>query len=308
MKKTHSLLPLFAAAMLAAGCTKEATVPGLRIFEEGMNGNGSKVLVDPSSPTANTWTSYDELGFYPGNGNEYFVQEGASGMFYANYNPTEDFIAWYPFSYHNGTDNAGSITLQELDNTIYCSNDGKLRVTFPMVAFGTAGCTSLTFQHVTGAIAFTLVNNRAAALPIEAVYLEASRSGSPLGLWPHPDPYTPNGIVCSKDAGGRLSISNTGVDYGFAYNTRDAEYDGGANDRLVVPAGGSVRLVLPVPITANTDFLVQLQTATLHPADEYEWEPYWDVSDDESDFITKHISNLTIERNHILNLPNLVIN
>lgn len=57
---------LMAAALLAAGCTKEARVPGLRILEEGMNGGGAKVLVDPSNHSSNQWIAGESIGVYMG--------------------------------------------------------------------------------------------------------------------------------------------------------------------------------------------------------------------------------------------------
>lgn len=300
-------VPLLAAAMLAAGCTKEATVPGLQIFEEGMTtGNGSKVLVNPSNPTHNTWKSWDYIRvFYSGTADNYKVKE-SSGNYYIEYDPTSngEFIACYPTSGGYSSVTTTSVTMSSINTRLDYPDgyNGNVDVLFPMVAFGDENSTSLTFQHVTGAIAFNIVNNSG-----EEKYIYEIEITNDIAIWPKYGGATFN---CSKDAGGNLVVSFDGGEKKkyCDWNTIDEDY----SSPVRLPNGASMYIVFPVPETSGTQFQfsVNAQTRTWHEAvidpetGDYLEPEGWNYEDN---YVTKTIDNLTIQRNHILRLPNFVI-
>lgn len=289
----HSLkwgaLPLLAVAMLAAGCTKEATVPGLQIFEEGMTtGNGSKVLVNPSNPTHNTWKDWDYIRvFYLGTAGNYQVLK-SSDNYYIDYDPTSNgaFVACYPTSGGYSSVTTDSVTMNNIHARLDYPDgyNGNVDVLFPMVAFGDENSTSLTFQHVTGAIAFYIVNNSG-----EDKYIDEIDITNDVAIWPK---YNAP-IECSKDAGGNLVVNFDGGSKYSNWYIKDAD----EFSPVHLPNGASMYVVLSVPKTTGTRFEFSVNAQTFN-------EEKWDYEDH---YVTKAINDLTIRRNHILRLPNFVI-
>ena len=294
------LLPLLAAAMLAAGCTKEARVPGLRILEEGMNG-GSKVIIDPSNPTRNSWVEGETIGIFDGqNAAEYEIKKTESGDFYVDYTGRDgDIVAWYPYSAITYGDlaigdyvshyptNVNSVTVpfrfdqQPID-------DGKLKVDLQMVAFANAGGGSLMFRHVTGALAFDVVNNTGRTIPLSYIRVFAYRNDAQAYLWPLPFSFgdTRNGFVCSKN-GNDISVEYlaTPSEETCCHSYWDYYMSG-----IELDDGESFRCILPIPVTsAPTDFIFEACEYAMMGSGEH--------------IISRTISGLTIERNHMYNLP-----
>ena len=291
----QSALPLFAVAMLAVGCTKESSVPGLQIFEEGMTtGNGSKVLVNPSNPTHNTWY-YDQINVYSGTNNIYQVKE-SSGNYYIEFTPTGAFSASYPTS-NTSSATTTSVSMNGFNNRLDYPDgyNGNVDVLFPMVAFGDEHSTSLTFQHVTGAIAFNIVNNSG-----EEKYIHEIEITNDVAIWPK---YGGATINCSKDAGGNLVVSFDGgtKNNSFDWITIDEDY----SSPVQLPNGKSMYVILSVPETTGTQFIVRVNAQTKTMIEDPFMGPMESYNDG---YVTKTIDNLTIQRNHILRLPNFVIN
>ena len=305
----HSLkwgaLPLLAAAILAAGCTKEATVPGLQIFEEGMvSGNGSKVLVDPNNPTHNSWSNTNfPIYVHSSAGSSSCSILETSGSFYIDYNPPSEFIAYYPdYAVYNSTPT--SVSIGYIDPTIVYSNgyNGSEQVDLPMIAFGDENSNTLTFQHATGAIAFNIVNHTTDK------YVANVTITNDIGIWPGYGESLAK-LNCSKDDNGNLVVS---VDGGTKFTSWEWDIRQQNGDPVHLPPNGSMYIVLPVPETTGTQFTVSVNAKDRNyhgpetdPVTGHYIPGGWRYDDN---YVTKTINNLTIQRNHILRLPDFVIN
>ncbi len=263
-----------------------------------MEGNGFKSLVDTADARRNGWVeAVEEIGVFSatrGLETSIGVLKEGEGKYYIDYTPTEDFVAWFPCANMETTESADSVRIGDKAGTNAVYDDGKVRVEFPMVAFGNASSENLVFRHVTGALAFTLENNGSVDFPISKVQFEASKNGSPFGLWP--DYWEGDGLVCRQDGNGNLVVESRVSNSIVSYNVTDAEDYG----MQVLRPGQTVRVYFPIPVTENTDFKVTVK----------EGEDHGDGSwDDKVNGIqvTKYIRNITIQRNHILNLPKFQI-
>ena len=276
----RSLIPLFALAPLVMGCTKEdaksAVVPGLRIVQEGMGGNGSKVWVSNTDKTQNGWVpySYFELerirlrNSITDTKTDVLKTDG--GNFYIDYTPTGNFSACYPSAMYNGSSTSTQVVLQNYASILNYPQDGdyagKLIVQFPMVAFGTASTTQLKFMHVTGAIAFDLVNNTGGAIlftggngGVHSIGVKAKdASGNAVNIW------ATNGntnFTCTLDGSGGINVSNNPganatdtttffLNKGKASASRDCLYEMDVDE--------TIHVVIPVPETTNTRFKISI--------------------------------------------------
>jgi len=283
------LLSLLAAALLAAGCSKEARVPGLRIFEESMNGS-AKVLVDPSNPAGNQWIAGESIGIYDFGTRSCNIQQDGS-KFYVDYNMSpQPLVAWYPYdaiNYYcgsftpNSTDSVVMGFGLETDVIYRLREDGKLSVRFPMVAFANEYDQSLMFRHITGAVAFDVVNNTGAAQTIAYILADAQRNSTWVNLWP--DCMNGNGFVCRRD--GSIGYLRP-CDESDGRNNRLyrlAREDGNA---IILADGDTLHCILPIPVTAEaTDFT-------------------FFVNNTPSNYIQmRTLTGMTIARNHMYNLP-----
>lgn len=263
-----------------------------------MEGNGFKSLVDTADARRNGWVeAVEEIGVFSatrGLETSIGVLKEGEGKYYIDYTPTEDFVAWFPCANMETTESADSVRIGDKAGTNAVYDDGKVRVEFPMVAFGNASSENLVFRHVTGALAFTLENNGSVDFPISKVQFEASKNGSPFGLWP--DYWEGDGLVCRQDGNGNLVVESRVSNSIVSYNVTDAEDYG----MQVLRPGQTVRVYFPIPVTENTDFKVTVKEGEGH--DDGSW-------DDKVNGIqvTKNIRNITIQRNHILNLPKFQI-
>lgn len=297
-------VPLLAAAMLAAGCTKEATVPGLQIFEEGMvSGNGSKVQVDPNNPTHNSWSN-TSLPIYvhsSAGSSSCYISE-TSGSFYIDYNPTSEFVACYPdYAVYNPTPT--SVSIGYIYPAILYPNgyNHSEQVHLPMIAFGDENSNTMTFQHATGAIAFNIVNNTTDK------YVAKVTITNDIGVWPGSGESLAK-LNCSKGSDGNLVVSFDGGTKLTSWYW-DIRQNG---DPVHLPPHGSMYIVLPVPETTGTQFTVSVNAKNRNwysggtdPVTGHYIPAGWRYDDN---YVTKTINNLTIQRNHILRLPNFEIN
>ena len=268
------VMPLMAAALLAAGCTKDVETPGLRIIEKNMTGRAgnSKVAVDFTDLTHNTWMAggveSSEYGYYY---KEYIsVAQGSSsavakeileseGNYYIEFNPTDDFSAGYP-SATNQSATSVSIPYSLSNNVLrYIRLDtyaGKCNVQFPMAAFGHSGDQSATFYHATGAIAFDIVNNTDITQIKSIVITALDENNAAVGLWGGNLTCTPNGNGISVANSG---TSNTTKFYPNTNYTKTSStnycYYGTGN-------GGRIHVVLPIPSTPKaTKFQIAIYQA-----------------------------------------------
>ena len=293
------------AALLAVGCSKEDRTPGLRIMEENMKGDGAKVWVDPSNVQHNSWVAGERVVCCPG-GSQIVAQEGSN--YYIDYTPSGSFVAAYPcYQYEYPDDSvfkmqSGCAILRDITATHWIADDGSMKVDFPMVAFGDASTGNLMFKHVTGVISFVLENTTNEDYPIYMVEFETYKNGNCHRIFPRNDyRYPDHGLFCTLGAGGELNLDLVADRY-YGYNDiRDAEGNDGAGGYYVLKAGTSIRLYLPVFPTENTDIRLIVHKAAYNSVNAM-WDDASSVGRDD-EYINRRIEGVTVERNHIVNLP-----
>ena len=299
-------LPLLAVALLAAGCTKDAdgTLNGIRIVQEHMGGDGgAKVWVDPTNQLVNGWmpaSGKNDSGNNLATNNKFTLENVSvnpstdggssaesknitrdqSGAFYIDFNPTWAFSACYPSGMRYSS-SAVSVSIKYSDDNSILNYPttgdyaGKLIVQFPMVAFGEAGCSQLEFKHVTGAIAFDLVNNTNKSLiyqsntkhgGVYAVVVKAKdNDGNAVRLWSTGSnanfTCTPNGDGGITVVNNPLTSGTNGKDSTIFYLCRGTSCvadKGNSNCHYDMVKNESVRVVLPIPATTATKFEIRV--------------------------------------------------
>ena len=295
------------AAMLAVGCEKEEQTHGLRIVEENMESNGAKVVVDTSDARHSSWKDYEDyVGIFQAGYAEkksFMVYKGSEGYYldddvpWGGFLPTANFVAWYPYANLDIATSPDTVFIRQVDGSHEFYDDGSMTVKYPMVAFGNASTTVLEFRHITGMMSFTVENNSSEDFPIAGVSLHAFKNEQPFVLFP-----TSNAdgsyFLCCKDANGKLVVENYAHDAYMHYNVTDHEQNAGCGNCPVLKAGETMRFFLPVPQTEHTDFRFTLKRAE-------QVGGWW--SDASSGHVKRKISDITIQRNHILNLPKIQI-
>lgn len=273
------VMPLMAAALLAAGCTKEVETPGLRIIEKSMTGRAgnSKVAVDFTDLTHNTWVAggaenYASAAYYK----EYiYVAQGSSsavskeilesgGNYYINFNPTDDFSAGYPNA-TNQTSSSVSIPFSLYDNVLrYITSGtyaGKCNVQFPMAAFGHNGDHSVTFHHATGAISFDIVNNIGFRYIKSIVVTALDENNTAVNLWNNIV-----GLTCTPNGDG-IIVDNNGTNNTITFypnNKQDPENAGSPFCYYTANNGDRIHVVLPIPATPKaTKFQIAVYRAEI---------------------------------------------
>ena len=288
-------MPLMAAALLAAGCTKEVETPGLRIIEKSMTGRAgnSKVAVDFTDLTHNTWmaggAASGQRGAYcrenifiaqgSSSNNVYAIQE-SEGNYYIDYSPTDDFSAAYPTTTNQSSTSVSipftpvNYVLRYITSGTYA---GKCQVQFPMAAFGHSGDKSVTFHHATGAIAFDIVNN-IGSLNIKSIVITAlDENDAAVGLWGR----SYNGSLTCTSNGNGINVTNDGTfNYTTFYPNNDqntevlyyyyCHYYSSLDERIHV--------VVPIPATPRaTKFQIAIYQAEI--TEENGERTIWDQGD-----------------------------
>lgn len=155
--KTNKFLAVMLLAVLAVGCTKDAS--HIRIISENMDG-GSKIWVDPTDVSASaTWIDGETIDI---NSVTYTIDE-RNNNFYLDEVPTgATRYAVYPATTNaNGNDvevtNNGSsgatITLNRLAVNFH---DGGHDIIFPMAAVAGESAETMLFNHLTAGFKLTL--------------------------------------------------------------------------------------------------------------------------------------------------------
>ena len=164
-----------------------------------------------------------------------------------------------------------------IDSVYKLREDGKLSVRFPMVAFANVGAESLMFRHITGAVAFDVVNNTGSAQTIAYICVEAKRNGASVNLWPTGE----NGFVCRRDGSISYLAEEYNIQDSWFYLMADAD-----GDDITLANGTTLHCILPIPVTAEaTDFTFYVMNTS-------------------SIYIHKRtLTGMTIARNHMYNLP-----
>ena len=287
------------AVILAAGCGKEDKAPGVRIVEESMG--GMKSLIDPSDITRNSWVEGERVKLEPGG--EYEIvkwgEENEDGYFYiADFQPNCDFTAAYPASaevemnLNNVFFKNGSFG----QHTFY--DDGTVNVKFPMVAYGVIEAQNLVFRHVTGALVVTMENTSDSNFVLYSVELQAFKNGGEYALYPdEPE----ESLSCRPGDGENLIVECDGTSNSWTYYLEDYEGNSPAYGIPVIAPGGTLRVYLPVPPTEHTDFKLVLHRATKrHPTDA-------NYNDWGRNYCSRRISDVTVQRNHMLYLPTVQV-
>ncbi len=268
------------------GCTKEDAksdvVPGLRIVQEGMGGNGSKVWVSNTDKTQNGWVPYSYFSLEKvrlrnsRTDTKMDILKTDGGNFYINYTSagTGNFSACYPSAMYNGSSTSTQVVLQNSASILNYPQDGdyagKLIVQFPMVAFGADGTTQLKFMHVTGALAFDLVNNTGSNLVFNGSYggvydIEVTAKDNldnPVKLW---STSTNANFTCIPYGNGGINVTNnslsTGINYNRFYLMKGCTASAGSCI-YEMAKNEIIHIVLPIPATAGTKFEITVYKAS----------------------------------------------
>jgi hypothetical protein len=167
MKIKKIILISAVAALLAAGCGKEAGDGYIKLFAERMDlGGHSKVLMDPDDVNGASWVADEQIDLngslctIKGNSTDGFYLDGIEPL-------TEDMYAVYPAAINAGGNHitvsnngaaACGVSIHSLSVEFVDGNTHK--VVFPMAAKAAANSLGLGFRHLTGGIRLTLQNTR----------------------------------------------------------------------------------------------------------------------------------------------------
>ncbi len=285
---------LLLAAILATACGKESNPPGIRISEERMG--GAKSLINPSDVTRNSWVEGENVKLEPGGEKE--IVKWEDGNFYiAYFTPNCEFTAAYPSS---------AEVEMNLDK-VYFKNgsfgqhsfydDGTVDVKFPMVAYGEFEAESLLFRHVTGALVVTMENTGDSNFVLYSVELQAFKNGVEYALYPD----EPEESLSCRPDGDNLVVECDGTSNSWTYYLEDHEGNSPASGIPVIAPGETLRVYLPVPPTEHTDFRLVLHRATKRrPTDA-------GYNDWGRNYFYKRITDVTVQRNHMLVLPTVQV-
>ena len=155
--KTNKFLAVMLLAVLAVGCTKDAS--HIRIISENMDG-GSKIWVDPTNVSANaTWIDGETIDI---NGVKYTIDK-RNNNFYLDEVPTgATRYAVYPATTTaNGnnvevTNNGSSGATITLNRLAVNFHDGGHDIIFPMAAVADESAETMLFNHLTAGFKLTL--------------------------------------------------------------------------------------------------------------------------------------------------------
>ncbi len=324
---TRGILPLLAVVLLTTGCTKENVAPGLRIYTEAMTSDhDSKIIMDPLIPSDAHWAAYSDYisvwykGLDVNDAEMHYIwaNDWQERECYVDFDPTsitegDKYIAWAPQDFWSEPDThtVEGVKIRNFTSTLeYKRNEGVFKLDFPSVGFGSKDSNTLTFQHLTGGMIFRLVNNTPDTLKLSSIKLHARRhgTGDTLYLWPTSN-FDCVGWDVSRGRNGKVQI-NTHERYGGPNHNDDhctymtifygADDDEPAGMYWYLKPGDHLPVILPIPIVENADFRFCLQPAVFHYG-------MWDVDPDQDHWIYKVIPNVTIKRNQILHIPDLVV-
>lgn len=242
-KKQLKLIAVAVLLMFMTACSKDNSTPeGIRIIEESMVGNNSKVIVNTSDLQNNSWVEGEKIGvrYTSVHSGQDTVEE--CNIFYANgfhqiwpfsqsYLIFSGLTAFYPCS------NGYFVFPSALDY----SNPSSPKIQFPMVAQQTPSeeALSLVFRHATGAIVFNIkTGTNVSAKTIKRIRVESINNN----IWP-------GSIVYDGTQSGRPSVTD-GRDYNVFYLSSDDISD----ITLSANGGSSLTCILPIPVCSNTRF------------------------------------------------------
>lgn len=255
--KTYRLTALAVLAVLFVGCGKDGD-GRLRIYAEKMN-NGAKVWVDPANVSSSaSWVTGEHIDL---NGTPYPIADDGDG-YYLNTGTIDlpsNLYAIYPASVTSGgnyvtvtnnSSSASTIVIRKLavnfrDNNSVAGHD----IILPMAASATRGEGRLMFNHLTGAMRFTLSDTSTAN-----DYVVGSVKVVVYGDGAIPNALSANNVTTSWEVQGPVMPSgeighidgNQAV--GYACEMNFALMTGGSVGKAI-PTGGSISFVLPVTVT-----------------------------------------------------------
>lgn len=281
----RSLIPLFALAPLVMGCTKEDAksdvVPGLRIVQEGMGGNGSKVWVSNTDKTQNGWVPYsylvlEKIRIQGSNFGTKEIMKSEGGGFYIDYTPIGNFSACYPMAMYSTSSTSETVIIKNVpfNNILNYPQDGdysgKMVTQFPMVAFGTASTTQLKFKHVTGAIAFDLVNNTGSDIVfsngnggVYSIMVTAKNdSNNVVNLWATQNN---DNFTCTSDGSGGINVTNNpgaNATNSTTFYLNKGMMTSKSQCLYNMDKDEIIHVVLPIPETTATKFEISIYKAS----------------------------------------------
>ena len=256
--KTYRLTALAVLAVLFVGCGKDGD-GRLRIYAEKMNNGGDKVWLDPSNvDSTSSWVIGEHIDL---NGTPYAIADDGDGC-YLNTGTIDlppTLYAIYPASVTSGgnyvtvtnnSSSASTVLIRKLAVNFRDSNSvAGHDIILPMAASATRGEGKLLFNHLTGAMRFTLSDTSSAN-----DYVVGSVKVVVYGDGAVPTSHSANNVTTSWEVQGPVmpsgEIGHIGGDQavGYACEMNFALMTGGSVGKAI-PTGGSIRFVLPVTVT-----------------------------------------------------------
>ncbi len=235
-KRTFSSRPawfLLIVVLLMAACTRDSLPRRLELLIEPL---GAKLALDG---TTGTWSNGDSVLV---NGQRVAILRSGGHAYVENVPTADVYRAFFPTSLteSNNTDNVTVILPREYS---YRTDATGQLISLPLAARA-SGEGPLPFKHLTGAICFTLQNNRTTAITVDRITVESDyyrlSSSRSIDLT--------NLTLLAPDSIG-LSDADRRVDITFTHQS------------LTIPSGESRQVVIPVaPVGVRNHFTITVSS------------------------------------------------
>jgi hypothetical protein len=255
MKINKIILISAVAAMLAAGCGKEAAGDGfLKLFAERMDGGNSKVLVDPNDVSGASWVADEQIDL---NGVKCTIKGDGDAFYLDGVTPLNSTMyAVYPAAInadgnHIAVSNNGAtacgVNIHSL--SVEFVDDNTQKVVFPMAAKAAANSRGLKFRHLTGGIRLTLKNTKADAdLNVARLVVTATTASHEPAIYkdlcPTEDGWTPSLLPAIPS--GEVGSINGDQDVRFISDMTLFLKDGSNNYKTITRDNGTITFCMPL--------------------------------------------------------------
>ena len=257
MKINKIILISAVAALLAAGCGKEAGDGYIKLFAERMDlGGHSKVLMDPDDVNGASWVADEQIDLngspctIKGNSTDGFYLDGVAPL-------SSTMYAVYPAAIHQGSNHIavtnipGSTCMVAIHSlAIDFTGDGRQRTYFPMAALADPNSGTLHFKHLTGCLRLTLNNTSSDEMEMDSLVIGViAPNGDPAiykALRPSAGAWTawPSGTLPALPSG---EVGNTHETQGAEFvKTMSFSLRTNGTIGITIPANGSVTFCIPM--------------------------------------------------------------
>ncbi len=221
--------------LLCAACAKDNTPGRIELLLEPMG--GTKLVADTDLTAV--WSNHDAIRI---NGTVATITRESDGRAYITATTSETNRALFPATLATAGPTVDNITVTLPDVYQYALEESHQKIDFPLAARST-GTDPLRFQHLTGALCFTIKNNRSETLTVDRITVASNN-------------YRLNGDF-SVNLNSIGSIAPQTTD-----NTSERQvtmyFD---QETITIPAGESAKVLLPVaPVGSDNRFTVTVST------------------------------------------------